>query len=48
MWAVDSEFGLRRAAALGPGRIIGFLGTLGYLVGMSGYAAWLTKGYWGY
>ncbi|KAK6329960.1 hypothetical protein TWF718_003387 [Orbilia javanica] len=42
------EFGLRRAAALGPGRIIGFLGTLGYLVGMSGYVAWLTKGYWGY
>ncbi|KAF3283219.1 hypothetical protein TWF970_001197 [Orbilia oligospora] len=42
------EFGLRRPAALGPGRIIGFLGTLGYLVGMSGYVAWLTKGYWGY
>ncbi|KAK6498435.1 hypothetical protein TWF481_011027 [Arthrobotrys musiformis] len=42
------EFGLRGASALGPGRIIGFLGTLGYLVGMSGYTAWLVRGYWGY
>ncbi|KAK6360896.1 hypothetical protein TWF730_007011 [Orbilia blumenaviensis] len=42
------EFGLRGGSALGPGRIIGFLGTLGYLVGMSGYVAWLTRSYWGY
>ncbi|KAK6525310.1 hypothetical protein TWF694_005455 [Orbilia ellipsospora] len=42
------ELGVRGKSALGPGRIIGFLGTLGYLLGMSGYAAWLNRGYWGY
>ncbi|KAF3909964.1 hypothetical protein ABW20_dc0106392 [Dactylellina cionopaga] len=42
------ELGIRGHSALGPGRIIGFLGTLGYLVGMGGYVAWLNKGYWGY
>ncbi|KAK6338631.1 hypothetical protein TWF696_009442 [Orbilia brochopaga] len=42
------EFGLRGRAALGPGRIIGFLGTLGYLIGMGGYAGWLARGYLGF
>ncbi|KAF3921795.1 hypothetical protein AA313_de0203178 [Arthrobotrys entomopaga] len=42
------ELGLRGKSALAPGRIIGFLGTLGYLLGMSGYAAWLNRGYWGF
>ncbi|EWC43674.1 hypothetical protein DRE_01561 [Drechslerella stenobrocha 248] len=42
------ELGLRGANALGRGRIIGFLGTLAYLVGMSGYAAWLARGYLGF
>ncbi|KAF3905645.1 hypothetical protein ABW21_db0204245 [Orbilia brochopaga] len=42
------EFGLRSRAALGPGRIIGFLGTLGYLIGMGGYAGWLARGYIGF
>ncbi|EPS39569.1 hypothetical protein H072_6665 [Dactylellina haptotyla CBS 200.50] len=42
------ELGVRGQAALGPGRIIGFLGTVGYLIGMSGYVAWLNRGYWGF
>ncbi|KAJ6258321.1 hypothetical protein Dda_6361 [Drechslerella dactyloides] len=42
------ELGLRRRAALGPGRIIGFLGTLVYLIGMGGYAGWLARGYLGF
>ncbi|KAF3934488.1 hypothetical protein ABW19_dt0203978 [Dactylella cylindrospora] len=45
---VHVEIGVRGKSALGPGRIIGFFGTLGYMLGMSGYVAWLTKGYWGF
>jgi uncharacterized membrane protein YecN with MAPEG domain len=46
------ELGLRSkdskgTAGLGVGRIVGHFGTLGFLVGMSGYAGWLVKGYWG-
>jgi uncharacterized membrane protein YecN with MAPEG domain len=42
------EFGLRSANASAPGRLIGHIGTGGFLMGMSAYAAYLVKGYWGY
>ncbi len=42
------EFGLRSAEANAPGRLIGHFGTVGFLGGMSAYAAYLVKGYWGY
>jgi len=42
------ELGLRQPKALGPGRIIGFFGTLGYLISMSAYCGWLTRGFWGF
>lgn len=42
------EFGLRGAHGDAPGRVTGYLGTLGFLGGMSAYAAYLVKGYWGY
>jgi uncharacterized membrane protein YecN with MAPEG domain len=41
------ELGLRAEKALGIGRPIGHLSTLGFIVGMGGYAAYLVKGYWG-
>lgn len=43
------ELGLRAkedGAALG--RLVGFLGTHGVMVGLAGYAGWLVKGYWGF
>jgi len=42
------EFGLRAADTNGPGRVIGYLGTVGVLNGMAAYAVYLVKGYWGY
>lgn len=42
------EYGLHSASADAPGRLIGHLGTAGFLGGMSAYAAYLVKGYWGY
>lgn len=42
------EFGLRSDEARAPGRLIGHLGTSGFLGGMSAYAAYLVKGYWGW
>jgi uncharacterized membrane protein YecN with MAPEG domain len=42
------EFGMRSANAHAPGRLIGHLGTAGFLGGMSAYAVYLVKGYWGY
>jgi uncharacterized protein len=46
------EFGLRSkdskgTEGLGTGRIVGHFSTLGFMVGMAGYAAYLVKGYWG-
>jgi hypothetical protein len=32
----------------GPGRVVGFYGTSGILVGLAGWAGWLVKGYWGF
>ena len=32
----------------GIGRPIGYFGTNGVLIGLSAYAAWLAKGYWGF
>ena len=46
------EFGIRTKdgrgnQSMGPGRIVGHFGTLGFVLGMAGYAGWLVKGYWG-
>lgn len=41
------ELGLRAKDTMGPGRSIGHTGTLGFVMGMAGYAAYLVKGYWG-
>ncbi|OAP59186.1 hypothetical protein AYL99_06484 [Fonsecaea erecta] len=40
------EFGLRAKDSMGWGRPVGYFGTLGFVVGMSSYAAWLGRGYW--
>ena len=42
------ELGLRGEKGMGNGRLIGHLGSIGFVVGMGGYAAWLVKGYWGF
>ncbi len=42
------ELGMRSADTDGLGRSIGHLGTAGFLGGMSAYAAYLVKGYWGF
>jgi uncharacterized membrane protein YecN with MAPEG domain len=42
------EFGMRAADTNAPGRVIGHLGTTGFLGGFATYAAYLVKGYWGY
>ena len=42
------EYGIRSRDANAPGRLIGHLGTAGFLGGMSAYAVYLVKGYWGY
>ena len=41
------ELGLRGKDAAARPRLIGHLGTAGFLAGMSGYALYLVKGYWG-
>jgi uncharacterized membrane protein YecN with MAPEG domain len=41
------ELGLRGEKGIGQGRLVGHLSTMGFIVGMGGYAAWLVKGYWG-
>ncbi len=42
------EFGMRATDANSPGRVIGHAGTAGFMIGMSAYAAYLVKGYWGF
>ncbi|MCJ1442598.1 MAG: hypothetical protein MMC23_003094 [Stictis urceolatum] len=43
------ELGLRaKENAAGAGRIVGYYGTQGALLGLAGWAGWLVKGYWGY
>jgi uncharacterized protein len=43
---VHAEFGLRQKASMGWGRPVGYFGTLGFVFGMSSYAAWLVRSYW--
>ncbi|KAL2426097.1 hypothetical protein ABEF95_010884 [Exophiala dermatitidis] len=45
---VHVEFGLRAKGAVGWGRPVGTLSTLGIIVGLSSYAAYLVKSYWGF
>lgn len=42
------ELGLRGENAMGLGRVVGHMTTLGFITGMGGYAAWLVRGYWGF
>ena len=42
------ESGLKGDRAMGWGRCIGYFGTMSYVLGISSYAAWLSKGYWGW
>lgn len=42
------EFGLLGPKNIALGRPIGYYGTQAYLAGMSSYAAYLIKGYWGF
>lgn len=44
-----ADFRLRlkgKFGGYGAGRPLGYFGTNGILLGLSGYAAWLVKGYW--
>ena len=42
------EFGLKGKDTMAAGRPIGYLGTNAIIVGLAGYSAYLSKGYWGY
>ena len=42
------ELGLKAEKGMGNGRAVGHMGTIGFIVGMGGYAAYLVKGYWGF
>lgn len=42
------EFGLRAKDTKGLGRPVGAVGTWAFIAGMSSYAAWLVKSYWGF
>ncbi|KAJ9617515.1 hypothetical protein H2204_013701 [Knufia peltigerae] len=42
------ELGMRMKNAIGSGRRVGYVGTTGFLIGMSSYAAYLVKSYWGF
>lgn len=42
------EAGIKRPEAMGNGRPVGFWGTQAFIVGISGYTAWLVKAYWGF
>lgn len=44
---LHAELGLMAKNSAGPGRTIGHVGTMGTIVGLAGYAAYLVKGYWG-
>jgi len=41
------ELGLMGPGSMSNGHPIGYFGTLGFIGGMAGYAAYLVKGYWG-
>lgn len=45
---LHSEAGILGAEGVGPGRPIGYFGTLGTMLGLAGYAAFLVKDYWGF
>lgn len=45
---VHVEFGLKADGAVSWGRPVGYFGTVGFVAGMSSYAAYLVKSYWGF
>ena len=45
---IHVELGLRSEGAKASPRLYGHVGTAGFLAGMSAYALYLVKGYWGF
>ena len=45
---IHVELGLRAPKSTGNGRPVGHLTSLGTILGLAGYAAYLVKGYWGF
>lgn len=45
---LHSEFGLMAKGYIGLGRRVGHIATQAVVGGLSGYAAYLVKGYWGF
>lgn len=45
---LHTEFGIMGPEGMGPGRPVGYFGTMGVLGGLAGYAAYLVKAYWGF
>lgn len=45
---MHTELGMLRPGNNGVGRSIGFFGTMGVLGFLSGYSAYLVRGYWGF
>lgn len=42
-----AELGIRGHEGMGSGRPVGYFGTIGTVLGLAGYTAYLVKGYWG-
>ncbi|KAI0128821.1 membrane-associated, eicosanoid/glutathione metabolism protein [Xylariales sp. AK1849] len=45
---VYTELGMLKPKAMGNGRPIGYFGTIGTILGLAGYTAFLVKDYWGF
>ncbi|KAK9779616.1 hypothetical protein SCAR479_03682 [Seiridium cardinale] len=45
---LHSELGIMKPEGMGRGRPIGYFGTIGTMLGLAGYAAFLVKDYWGF
>jgi uncharacterized membrane protein YecN with MAPEG domain len=45
---LHAELGIRAEGAMGNGRPLGWVITIGTMSFLGGYAAWLSKGFWGY
>ncbi|KAI1854581.1 hypothetical protein JX266_000699 [Neoarthrinium moseri] len=44
---LHTELGIVKPEGMGLGRPIGYFGTIGTMLGLAGYAAFLVRGYWG-
>ncbi|KAF7538067.1 hypothetical protein G7054_g3278 [Neopestalotiopsis clavispora] len=45
---LHTELGIMKPQGMGRGRPIGYFGTVGTILGLAGYAAFLVKDYWGF